>query len=206
MKRPCTEHPDFSDAHALAQATLRVARVLDVDPPWFTLDASPRAQRAPSCHLIPRVGDLVLICSTTPGNPAVIVAVLESRASTPAVLMLPGHPTLEAPEGTLRLQAQSIHVAAREGLHLEATRLKARAGSLTCMAGAILITSGRIKARALQWMVLGRECIRRILWKDDTWAGNIRLEADRSLHLQGQRSKLLGRSHVGIDAERIDLG
>ena len=188
MKHACTETlngelPRSSPGSGGAME-LRAARVLDAAPPWFVLDAAPRAQRAPSCLLVPRIGDVVLTCVATARAQALIVAVLESGTATPTVLALPPSTTIVAPRGTLSIRVAELRVAA----------------------GAVLITAGRVTTRALQCVQLARESIRRVLWTDDTLAGDVRLHADQTLHLRGERAKLLGRRHVGIDADHIDLG
>lgn len=188
MMHPCTDTIDRAlpcpTRTSSGAMELRTARVLDALPPWFVLDAAPRARRAPSCLLVPRIGDVVLTCVAGARGEAHIVAVLESGAASPTVLELPPSTTIVAPRGTLSIRVAELRMAA----------------------GAVLLTAGLVTTRALRCVQLARESIRRVLWTDDTLAGDIRLHADQTLHLQGERSKLLGRRHVGIDADRIDLG
>ncbi len=112
---------------------LRMAQVLDATPPWFVLDASPRALRAPSCLLVPRVGDVVLVCIANAPGPATIIAVIESGAAAPAELGLPPSATIMSPGGTLSIRATEIRM----------------------VTAAIVLTAGRVTTRARLGVHLG---------------------------------------------------
>lgn len=184
-----------------------------------TATGTVRAHRAPSCVVVPDVGDEVWLLPMSDGTPA-IAAVLSRDASAAAVVALPGAATELAATGELSVRSgKSVELVARDAVRIRASELdslttRTRFASEAVELFASRVTAGfdvaRVAAKKLDATLdsLAMRLKRSFRWVDEieqVRAGSLDLEAKGNTRLQGRSTFVSAERVVQVRGEEIHL-
>jgi hypothetical protein len=177
-------------------------------------------RRALSCLIRPEPGDRVLVSGTLPDQ-LWLLAVLERPGEAPLRLTLDRPAELAVSAGDLRLRAPG-------GLHLEGgERLEAGAPEVVLRGDQATFAFRRLTALAREALASLRTCRllagwldtsaervhlraetarREVRGLDQTRAGNLELQADQTLRMQGEHLLASADKLVRVDGDQIHLG
>lgn len=178
------------------------------------------ASVAPSCLLVPVVGDKVLLVTDTQGGDYVL-AVLERSAGQTATLRFSGNTEISSTSGTLTLSGRDgVALTSARELSLTATTLRAIAISGDITVESMSIVGGAWRSCVDSVKSVGRtldsvldRCHQRVARSyrqideiDQVKAGQIDYQADTSLQLHAKYALVTADDLVKVDAEQIHLG
>lgn len=226
-------------AAAGGAAQLQTATVTGRAGDWLFLRGNATAERArvaPSCLLVPEIGDVVLLCVTAEDAAApattseqkvarlpcshYVLAVLERAQPAQALVALPGGVTLQTEDGALQMAARRIDLAAPEGIQartahfdLEALQADVRVGELrsastrvTAVTQELHLVARNVRHNVGRLVQKLRDSFRTVEGVDDVRAGRARWEIEGHAQLHARQATVLAEGAVKIDGARIDLG
>lgn len=213
------------DRHAperIATPGLHHGRILSVQyGRYFVLcaDTAVHAHAAASCLLQPQTGDHVLV--SVVGTESYVLAVLERANPQRAVLQLEGDVALRLPSGALQVQAaEGMSLDAGPALKLQADAAAFEMEQLSIHAGQLMTRSQQMHTHAEQRVDVATyrhdiatrmqadygDSVRRVAGHDEQSARSSRIVIEREWRVRSERSDILSRKRVKIDAAQVDLG
>lgn len=230
--------------HALLAATsataqLQTATVTGRAGDWLFLRgnvAAERARMAPSCLLMPEIGDVVLLCLTADDANVVapaegqkvaqmpcrcyVLAVLARAQASQGTVALPGDVRLQTQDGVLQMAARRIELTAPECVQartshfdLEALQADLRVGELrsastrvTAVTQELHLVARNVRQNIGRLMQKLRDSFRTVDGVDDVRAGRARWEIEGHAQMHAKQATVLADGAVKIDGARIDLG
>lgn len=177
------------------------------------------ARAAASCLLLPRPGDQVLISSI--GTQNHILAVLERADSDRATVQLDGDVTLRLPKGSLKIEAsRGVSLDAGPSLELQAGNAALDTQRLSIRSGDIMTQARHLFSHAERRLDVTQyrhdiarhvraeygDSVRRVSGHDEQSARSSRIVVERDWRVRAERSDILARKRVKIDAAQVDLG
>lgn len=237
MNTTLNDHALLAAANATAQ--LQTATVTGRAGDWLFLRghaAVERARVAPSCLLVPEIGDVVLLClSTDEAGVAVpsddqkvaqmpcrhhVLAVLARAQAGQGTVALPGGVRLQAQDGALQMAARRIELSAPERVQartshfeLEALQADLRVGELrsastrvTVVTQELHLVARNVRQHLGRLVQKLRDSFRTVDGVDDVRAGRARWEIEGHAQMHARQATVLADGAVKIDGARIDLG
>ena len=211
------------NAHAPVQPALTLATIAGQANEWFFLQGVPgctKARRAPSCLIIPEIGDTVLVCDTGSEVSAYVLSVLIRSTPAAATLGLPGGACLTTESGNLEVNAKVIDLTATQKMKFDAPLLCVEASKTELRVRQIVGWFESIESHALKVSVVAKamttkvgrllqqvqDSFRWIENNDETRAGRVRTKVKGHYLVQTENASIHAEGMVRINGEKIDLG
>lgn len=162
------------------------------------------AQMAAGALLQPQVGDTVLLAMHDADCWAVLVLARHAASQT-AQLTVPGAATVLLTAPALSLQVDELNVsAARTAARLGAVRLSARV--LHVVAQRLALWADVIHTQAQSLVLRAEQRVTRIDRVDLLQAGQVLMQGEQLIQLEGRQIQAQAKENVLIDGKRILMG
>jgi hypothetical protein len=125
-----------------------------------------------------------------------------------------GTTVIVAPEGDLELRAPAgkVKIVAAEGVELDTNSVHARVGDATIEGRSLSTTFVRVRAvvgvietRAERVLERAKNVYREVEELSQTRAGRLRLVAEKTLHILGQRTLIKAKEDVKVKGDKVYL-